>query len=96
MSQRKSGFRRKTRDKISKSVWEKSKFKVNSLLATFSEGDPVIVNIDPSFHRGMVLPRFQGVAGTVEGTQGKCYTVRILDCNKSKTVIAHPAHLKRR
>lgn len=95
MSQRKYGYRRKTRDKISKSIREKGKFTVNNLLETYKTGDRVVLKIDSAFHRGMFLPRFHGRVGIVQGSRGKCYTITMMDGNKEKTVIAHPAHLQR-
>jgi len=95
MSQRKYGYRRKTRDKISKSIREKSKFTVTKLLESYKAGDRVVLKLDSSFHTGMFLPRFHGKVGTVQGPRGKCYTIQMMDGNKEKTVVAHPAHLRR-
>ncbi len=95
MSQRKCGYRRKTRDKISKSVREKSKFKVNKLLEVYRHGDKVVLKLDSSFHTGMFLPRFHGRTGTVQESRGKCYTIKMMDGNKEKTLVVHPAHLQR-
>lgn len=95
MSRRKSGFRKKTRDKISKSVRERSKFTVNRLLTHYTSGERVLLKIDPAFHRGMFLPRFHGRNGVVQGTQGKCYVVQMMDGNKEKTLVVHPAHLRK-
>ncbi|MEK6861930.1 MAG: 50S ribosomal protein L21e [Nanoarchaeota archaeon] len=95
MSKGHSGFRRKTRSKLRKHFRERSKFKVNRLLQKFSVGDKVLLNIEPSFHKGMFLPRFHGLTGIVQGARGKCYKVVIEDGNKEKIVIAHPAHLRK-
>ena len=51
MSRRKSGFRKKTRDKISKSIREKSKFTITALLTAYQAGDRVLLRIDSSFNR---------------------------------------------
>jgi len=95
MSKGHSGFRRKTRNKLKKHFRERSKFKVNRLLQRFNIGDKVLLKIEPSFHKGMFLPRFQGLAGIIQKTRGVCYEVKIQDGNKEKKVVAHPAHLRR-
>ena len=95
MSRRKSGFRKKTRDKISKSIREKSRFTITALLTAYQAGDRVLLRIDSSFHKGMFLPRFHGRTGVVQGTRGKCYEIQMMDGNKEKTLIVHPAHLRK-
>ena len=95
MSKGHSGFRKNTRDKLKKRYRQKSKFNLNRFLQTFKAGDKVLLKIEPSFHRGMFLPRFQGLTGVVHGTRGRCYEVITKDGNKGKKLLVHPAHLKR-
>ena len=61
------------------------KFKVN---------DKVVIDIDPSSHRGMPFPKFQGRVGTIREKRGSSYMVEIRDGRKSKYVIAAPEHLR--
>lgn len=95
MSKGHSGFRRKTRNKLRKHFREKSKFNVNRLLQRFNIGERVLLKNEPSFHKGMFFPRFQGLTGIIKGNRGKCYKILIEDGNKEKIIIAHPAHLRR-
>jgi large subunit ribosomal protein L21e len=53
----------------------------------------VHVIIDPSVHKGMPHPRFQGKTGEVVGTRGRAFVLKVNDGNASKTVITLPEHL---
>ncbi|MCD6503364.1 MAG: 50S ribosomal protein L21e [Euryarchaeota archaeon] len=88
------GFRRKTRKKLSKSPRERGMPPITRFLQEFNTGDYVTIDIEPSVHKGMPHPRFQGRTGVVIGKQGKAYVVRIRDGGKYKKIIALPVHLK--
>ena len=68
---------------------------VTRALQQFTIGENVNINIDPSYHRGMPHPRFQGRTGKIEGTQGEAYLVAINEGKKHKTLIIRPEHLGR-
>ena len=95
MSNRSGGYRRKTRHKLSKSVGERGKVSLTRHLQVFSMGDRVNLNIEPSIHKGMFDPKYQGKNGKVVGKQGKCYQVEIKDISKVKMLVIHPVHLTR-
>lgn len=95
MTKRIGGFRRKTRHKLSKSVRTKGKLSLRNYFQTFKTGDRVCLVGEPSIHEGMYFPRFNGHAGKVVGTQGRCYLVEISDFGMMKKLIVHPVHLKR-
>lgn len=95
MTNRKGGYRRKTRHKLAKSVGERGKVSITRHLQEFSIGDRVNLNIEPSIHKGMFEPKFQGKSGIVVGKQGKCYQVEIKDISKTKRLVIHPVHLTR-
>ena len=95
MSKRKGGFRRKSRGELTKPRSEKGKLSLRRYLAKFSEGDKVVLKLDPTVNEGTFHARFIGKAGTVESKRGACYMVRIKDINKSKTLIVHPIHLRK-
>lgn len=90
---RKGGSRRKSRTKLTRHPRKQGKKDITSYLQTFEEGDRVVLSIDPSVHEGLFHPRFDGRSGVITGKQGDCYTVKITDKGKTKTVIAHPVHI---
>jgi len=87
------GPRSRTRKKLSKKV--RGLPPVNRFLQTFRIGEKVVINIEPSVHRGMPFHRFHGRVGEVIGKRGRAYIVRIKDGGKVKLVIANPVHLQR-
>ena len=68
---------------------------ITKTLQQFEVGEQVNVSIDPSIHKGMPHPRFQGYTGKIEGTQGEAYLVGITDGKKHKTLLVRPEHLGR-
>ncbi len=95
MVQRKGGMRRKTRTKLAKSPRTRGKISIRRALQTFSEGDEVLLAVEPAVQEGMYLPRFHGKAGRVTGKSGECYLIHVQDGGKAKTLIVHPSHLRR-
>lgn len=95
MVQRKGGFRRKTRSKLSKSPRQKGKISIRRALQSFEDGERVLLVAEPAIQSGMYHPRFHGKSGLVRGQQGECYTVEVKDGSKRKSLIVHPSHLRR-
>lgn len=95
MSNRAGGYRRKTRHKLAKAAGTKGRVSIARYLQEFSAGDRVALDIEPSIHKGLFEPRFQGKCGIVVGKQGKCYHVDIKDHTKTKRLVIHPVHLTR-
>jgi len=95
MVQRVGGFRRKTRDKLSKNFRQKGKISLTSYFQKFIEGDKVTLLAEPAVQKGMYFPRFHGKKAIVQRQKGECYEVLIKDGNKDKVLIVHPVHLKR-
>ncbi|MEK6813046.1 MAG: 50S ribosomal protein L21e [Nanoarchaeota archaeon] len=95
MVKRIGGQRRKTRAKFSKNYKEKGKISIRRFLQSFQAGEKVILKAEPAYQQGMYFPRFHGKEGIIQGKQGACYQVRVLDGNKEKTIIIHPVHLRK-
>ena len=89
---RTKGLRRRTRDKLKKSPREK--ITVNQFLEEFSEGEKVLIKIEPSSHRAMPHPRFKGKSGIVRGKRGRAYLVEVKDGGLKKTIITTSEHLR--
>lgn len=86
---------RKSRQKLSKNIREKSKVRISSFLQTFDNGDKVVLKVEPAYQKGQYFLRFHGKIGTIGSRTGTCYEVKIKDINKEKTLIVHPIHLKK-
>lgn len=95
MAKRIGGSRRKTRHKLAKSVRERGKVSLVRYLQKFNEGDRVYLVLEPSVHSGTFYPRFYGKSGVILAKRGTCYEIEIKDHDKTKTIIAHPVHLRR-
>lgn len=95
MAKRIGGARRKTRGKLSKSIFEKGRIRIKAYFQKFNEGDKIALVGDSSYQDGMYFRRFHGKSAVVKGKQGKCYIVEIKDGGKTKKVIVHPIHMKR-
>ena len=90
------GLRRKTRHKLRKSVRTKGKISLRRFFQKFKEGDKVYLAAEPAIQKGLYNPRFHGKAGIIKEKQGSNYYVQIKDGNKTKTILTHTVHLKRR
>ncbi len=62
-------------------------------ISTFDTNETVHLRLDPSVPDGRFHPRFNGLTGTVVGTQGSAYQVQITDGSTEKTLLVGPAHL---
>ena len=86
-------MRKKSRDKLSRTVRARSKSAVVRAIQEFETGAKVHVLIDPSIHKGMPHPRFHGKTGEVVGKRGRAFVLLVTDGNATKTVITLPEHL---
>jgi len=92
---RSRGIRSKSRHILRKKPRERGVSSITKGLEQFEEGDSVNIVIDPSVHKGMPHPRFQGYTGKIEGKQGDAYLVGINTGKKHKTLIVRSEHLRR-
>jgi len=95
MVRRIGGPRRKSRNKFTKHYRRKGKKSMSDFFQVFTLGDRVSLVGETSHPDGFYRARFHGQAGSIEGKQGSCYKVRIVDGNKPKILYIHPVHLKR-
>ncbi len=87
------GMRKKTRDKLSKTIRASGFSPVVRAIQEFEPGQKVHVIIDPSKHKGMPHPKFHGRTGEITGKRGRAFVLKIADGNATKTLIALPEHL---
>lgn len=95
MAMRVGGPRRKTRRTYKKDVRTRGKLKLSRYFAVFAPGDKVCLNTEPSVQGGMYHSRYHGRVCTVQGKQGACYVLELLDGNVKKQLIIHPVHLQK-
>lgn len=95
MVKRLGGMRRKSRYKLRKDIREKGKLSLRKYLQKFKLNDKVALIMEPRVHKGTFHLRFYGRTGIVTGQNGSCYTVKIMDGGKEKSLIVHPVHLRR-
>ncbi len=93
MAKRIGGSRRKSRSKMTKKVSEKGKIKISRYFQEFKKGDRVTVKIEPSIHKGLPDPVFQGRVGEVLEKRGYCYVLKVMDGSVEKKLMVHPIHL---
>jgi len=86
-------MRKKSRDKLSKTVRARGISPVVRAIQEFETGAMVHVLIDPSIHKGMPHPRFHGKTAEVVGKRGRAFVLKVTDSNATKTLITLPEHL---
>ncbi|ATU08125.1 MULTISPECIES: 50S ribosomal protein L21e [Methanohalophilus] len=89
-----NGERYCTRYKLKKSIRERGLSPVSKAIQSFSEGQRVHIDIDPSVQKGMPNPRYQGKTGKVLSQRGRAYILEVREGNANKQVIVLPQHLK--
>lgn len=91
---RAKGYRRKGRSALGKSKDKGGFPPLRRWLATYSEGQKVLIDIWPGVYEGMPHARYQGKVGTVLEKRGSCYVVGIpLDKRTAKLTVS-PVHIR--
>ena len=67
---------------------------ITKFIQDFPEGQSVVIDQEPSSHRGMPYKRFKGKVGKVIGKRGKAFIIEIREGNKIKKIISRPEHLR--
>ncbi|MEM1507792.1 MAG: 50S ribosomal protein L21e [Candidatus Bathyarchaeia archaeon] len=88
------GYRRKTRALLRKRVRERGKSSLSRLLYEYKPGDKVVIDIDPSIHKGMPHRRYHGRVGVIVAKRGRSYEVNVTQGEASKLIIVRPEHIK--
>jgi len=88
------GFRSGSRQVLRKKPRQRGMFSLSRILYEYEIGEKVVIDIEPSVHKGMPHPRFNGKTGVVIEKRGRAYIIEIRDGNKKKAIIARPEHIK--
>ena len=92
--ERSKGIRSRTRGKLKKKARQRGLPTLSRILQEFENGQFVHIDIEPSIHKGMPHPKFQGLTAVVKEKRGSSYVLEIRDGSKKKTIIARPEHLQ--
>lgn len=84
------GYRRKTR----KLLTSDKKIGLSRLLVEYRVGQRIVIDIDPSQHKGMPHRRFQGKVGIVKKIGRRSVVVDVPIGNKVKTIMVRLEHVK--
>jgi large subunit ribosomal protein L21e len=95
MVKRKGGTYRKSRHLLKKNNRTKGKINLTKYFTTYTNGDKVNLVLEPAVQKARYHSRFHGKTGHVTNKRGFCYEISFTDKNKQKTIIVHPAHLKK-
>ncbi|MEM1544267.1 MAG: 50S ribosomal protein L21e [Candidatus Bathyarchaeia archaeon] len=88
------GLRRKTRALLRKGPRNRGKSSLSRVLYEYKPGDKVVIDIDPSIHKGMPHRRYQGKVGIVVAKRGRAYEISVTQGDAVKEIIVRPEHLK--
>ncbi len=93
MGRRAKGFKHKTRSLLTRKSRERGKTGLTKILHEYAVGEKVVVNVDPSMHKGMPHRRFQGHIGLISEKKGRAYAVKVTQGEATKEIIVRPEHL---
>lgn len=86
------GFRVKTRKALKGSG---PRNPLSPYLQGIEVGSKVVIDPDPSFHKGMPHRRYFGLVGDVVGIRGRAFVVKVRKGKKLVELIVRPEHLKK-
>lgn len=91
---RNKGYRNRSRSLLSKSPRERGLPPPSAFIKEFQVGSKVVIDIEPSFHKGMPHRRFQGKVGIVLEKRGRAYVVKVPMKPADRVIVVRPVHLK--
>jgi len=94
MGRRAKGFRHKSRVLLKRKPRERGKTGLSKILHDYSDGEKVVVKIDPSVHKGMPHRRYFGKVGVIVERRGRSYVVNVTQGDAVKELIIRPEHLE--
>lgn len=83
-----------TRSLLRKKPRERGLKPLGYLLVEYKIGDPVLISLDTSTHKGQPHRRYHGKLGIVTEKRGRAYVLSVQDGGKTRKIIALPEHLK--
>jgi large subunit ribosomal protein L21e len=87
------GYRVKTRALLKRGPRERGKTGLSKILHEYKPGEKVVIDIDPSVHKGMPHRRYQGKIGVITSKRGRAYVVDVTQGKAVKEILIRPEHL---
>lgn len=87
------GLMRGHRKILTKKPRERGMQPLGRLMHVYNLGDRAVLKIDPSVHKGMPHPRYQGKVGIVRAKRGAAYVIQFEEGHKIRSLIIRPEHL---
>ncbi len=94
MGRKAKGYRARTRSLLRKKPRERGKIGLSKVLHEYKPGEKVVINLDPSVHKGMPHRRYHGRTGVITDKRGRAYVIEVTQGDATKEIIARPEHLK--
>jgi len=94
MGRRAKGFRHKSRVLLKRKPRERGKTGLSKILHDYTEGEKVVVKINPSVHKGMPHRRYFGKVGVIVERRGQSYVVNVPQGDAVKELVIRPEHLE--
>jgi large subunit ribosomal protein L21e len=94
MGRKAKGYRARTRSLLRKKPRERGKIGLSKVLHEYKPGEKVVINLDPSVHKGMPHRRYHGRPGVITDKRGRAYVIEVTQGDATKEIIARPEHLK--
>jgi len=88
------GLRADSRSLLSRNPRESGKLSLSTILHEYKPGERVVIDMNPSVHKGMPHRRYHGKVGVIVAKRGRAYTVNVTQGDAVKEIIVLPEHLK--
>ena len=88
------GLRADSRSLLRRKPRERGKIRLSTILHEYKPGEKIVIDLNPSIHKGMPHRRYQGKVGDIVGRRGRAYAVNIAEGNVIKKILVLPEHLK--
>jgi len=88
------GLRADSRSLLRRKPRERGKIGLSTVLHEYKPGEKIVIELNPSIHKGMPHRRYQGKVGDIVGRRGRAYAVNITEGNVIKKILVLPEHLK--
>ncbi len=88
------GLRADSRSLLRRKPRERGKIGLSTILHEYKPGEKIVIELNPSIHKGMPHRRYQGKVGDIVGRRGRAYAVNIAEGNVIKKILVLPEHLK--
>ena len=94
LGKKSKGFRFRTRSILKRKLRERGKTGLSRVLYDYQAGEKIVININPSIHKGMPHRRYHGKVGTILDKRGRAYAISVTQGDAIKEMFIRPEHIK--